>query len=422
MASFSWSDFAQACLPCLNLRPLQLPAAEDHNRQNQPGPYRIRRARPDELQGLLADTGTEGETLSLHSNVGDDRRRRRKKSKRSALPKTITIFGYDLFGRPAIQLPPDDEYDDGTAGGERRGRRRGNSLHDSDTLDSDAAPLDVSMIDTLSSSAPLPPDSPPERTPSEERRIRRQERKELKRAAAAAALAYAQEEFEGFPGSGSGFAAGNRYPNIPSPFKKPSRTNNSPSVSDDRELGRGTFAITQPGRAPPPRSGITQEDAEDDADLGGEFYTRRSSAGNTPSGSDSRSQTRSQSQSNASYTKAQPQPHPLPHVVPLPRSDESNYAVPLPTDAGDVPAPQKKKKKSKPSSKLSSPPTTATHSTTSSLSSNPLPPPLTPPPDTFSRPGFPSVGFSGKPRNMARDVGAFLARRGSNENLGDLGM
>jgi len=434
MDSFSWSDALRACLPCLHVAPSQ----PSDDRDDSPGPHRIPRARPDELEGLLADvpdTDNEGETLSLHSNIGDANRRRRIKSKRNGKSKRITIFGYDLFGRPAIQLPPDEEDRGGLAatvngnGNVRRGRRR-ESSHS--TLDSDAAPLDPSLIDNLSSPARHPPSalppSPPERTPSEERRFRRQQRKELKRAAAA--FAFAEEgDFEGFPGSGNG------YPQIPSPFHSQSRMKTSPTVSDDYEYGPFRTAPL-----PPPQAFYTvptpAPDDEDDADLGGELYSRRTQSANK-SGSDSHSQSQSQSQSNASYTNANPAYYPHqqpriqlpPHMVPLPRSDGSSS--PVPAFGSEVPAP-KKKKKSKKSSKVSSSSTTTSQSLASPTSitqhsNNSFPTPSSTTfegfpmdrEDAFSRPtggeGFPSAGFGGKPRAKGRgerDVGAFLARRG----------
>ncbi|KAI9061569.1 hypothetical protein FKP32DRAFT_1604773 [Trametes sanguinea] len=197
---FSWSDSCRAalsCLPCL--KSSDEPSDSEYDNQNAnrhlngalahviiPPP----RARPDELEGLLADASDDAETLSLHSNIGDRSRRGRKskqRRRRDGGPKHIRVFGFDLFGRPpAIQLPESDEEE---AGEGRAARRRPRTIS-TDTLDSDAAPLDVSAIQELSAArhAEALAREDEERRAKEERRRRRREKRELKRAAMARAL------------------------------------------------------------------------------------------------------------------------------------------------------------------------------------------------------------------------------------------
>ncbi|EAU82948.2 hypothetical protein CC1G_09210 [Coprinopsis cinerea okayama7 len=158
-----------------------------------PAINRIPRARPDELQGLLADAysdnDTDAERLSLHSNFGRNRPSRKKKK-----PKKISLFGFDLFGAgkgkgkkaPPIHLGDEDDAlygnidaDDASSSTttttdvtgpvkqkRRRDSRAARPNASSDTLsaplltastsmatfDSDAAPLPSSVIEELSSS------------------------------------------------------------------------------------------------------------------------------------------------------------------------------------------------------------------------------------------------------------------------------
>ena len=195
MDSFSWSDSVQAvfgsCLACMgrSSRP------DSNNEHGNERSNVISRTRSDELEGLLADSD-DAETLSLHSNLGDRDRSRRKKRQR----KGIRLFGYDLFGRPPIHLPDDEEDDIGRP--RRRERvpdlQRTRTISTS-TLDSDASPLDPSTIEELSVArvAEQVAKEEEERRAKEERRQRRRERKELKRAALALAMS-GEGEFEGF--------------------------------------------------------------------------------------------------------------------------------------------------------------------------------------------------------------------------------
>lgn len=433
---FSWSDSMRAafssCLPCLRSSPESDSWAQnDSSSSNTFGGTRgIRRARSNELEGLLADAGdtdTEAETVSLHSNIGAGERRRRKKKGL----KTITIFGWNLFGKPPIQLPDDDEEDLRRQRPRRKPTSASGTLSSS-TLDSDAAPLDLAAIDQLQiSSAQLD-----ERTAAaeaedkrlkEERRQLRKERKELQKAAKAIALAAegglgSEGEFQGFPGSGP-----STYRHIPSPFQEaakiPPPAQPPRSGTKDSFGGIASFFTSEPATADPD---------SDDADLGGQLYARRTTSGNS-NGSDSRSRT-SASQSNpdqsARYNHHYLNPLPSPHLVPLPRSSRSDSI----SSPNEYQQPRKKKTSKSRSS--------ASHSSKTSLSSTSQSPSLASPihtsfpasptvalphsPLSLSAPreefegfpmdsseglGFPSAGFGGG-RSKGREMGAFLADRG----------
>lgn len=195
MATFSWSDSVYAALaPCLScLRARHVPSDEDH------GPHFIPRARPDELEGLLADTD-DAETLSLHSSLGDRNGRRRKRLTEPS-HKGVKLFGFYLFGRPPIHLPDDEESTENGARHSARRIERARTISAS-TLDSDASPLDPSTIDELTAARVaerIAQQREAERLAKGERRRQRRERKEAKRAALALALhADEGEEFEGF--------------------------------------------------------------------------------------------------------------------------------------------------------------------------------------------------------------------------------
>ncbi|KAI0646690.1 hypothetical protein C8Q79DRAFT_685347 [Trametes meyenii] len=288
---FSWEDSLQAalascssCLPCLKAdapsdiedenprarRPHALNGAFAHGIIPPP------RARPDELEGLLADASDDAETLSLHSNIGSDRRlaktkgKGKKKRHRDGAPKHIRVFGYDLFGRPpAIQLPESDNEDESSSS------RRPRTIS-TDTLDSDAAPLDAAVIEELSAArhAEALAREAEERAAKEERRRKRREKKELKRAAMARALEQqvnGNEDFEGFQGSGPAFG-------LSEPFS-PSLGSGSGSMSVSDSQDFGPFAQGQLAHHFDPDVAIAAQDAAeaeaDGADFGGESYTSR---------------------------------------------------------------------------------------------------------------------------------------------------
>ncbi|KAF9446056.1 hypothetical protein P691DRAFT_777130 [Macrolepiota fuliginosa MF-IS2] len=238
--AFSWTDRLNACLPCLRTAP----SADD---LTNAGVAR------DDLRGLLADA----ETLSLHSNPGSVRRK-----SRARIPRSISLFGFYLFGRPAIQLPADN---DDSFYGTTRPTATGPitptlTVHSTATFDSDAAPLDADTINSLSSTtaAALAEAEEEERRQKEERRRRRRERREMKKMAQALSVTSGDSQFEGFQGSGDG------YPGIPSPFW-PEHEQQQPLLPEEDDEG---------------------------ADLDGGVYTRRRTpAGTSNAGSDSRSRT-----------------------------------------------------------------------------------------------------------------------------------
>ncbi|KII91371.1 hypothetical protein PLICRDRAFT_51536 [Plicaturopsis crispa FD-325 SS-3] len=401
MASFSWSDSIQAavgsCLPCFRSSDSD---GDDADHQTLDGAG-IRRARSDELEGLLADAGdtdTEAETLSLHSNIGSGAGQRKRRQRRG-FPKHITVLGWNLFGRPPIQLP-DDEGSDAL---NRRTRRRPGTISTT-TLDSDAAALDSSAIEGMSAAqmdaraAAAEAAAEEERRQKEERRRRRRERKALKEAAKSIALG-GQEEFEGFPGSGSA------YPHIPSPFHR------APASQSE---------VFGPYMSAPVGDAEADEDA---ADLGGELYVRKTTDKNS-NGSDSRSRT-SASQSDVPHYNHHYASQMSPHMVPLPPSTRSR------SDSSSlVPSSQPKKSRKSKSSKKSSSSTSQSQSLPSPVQPN-MPfvgsPDIVSPANERLQPmvfegypeentdaaygGFPSAGFGGA-RGKSRDMGAFLAHRG----------
>ncbi|KAI0777801.1 hypothetical protein BD413DRAFT_610099 [Trametes elegans] len=483
---FSWSDTFQAalssCLPCL--KSADGPSDAEDNQTPRPRPGHTLsgalthgiipppRARPDELEGLLADASDDAETLSLHSNPGRNRRRRgakdrRKKTKRAAgAPKHIRVFGFDLFGRaPAIQLPPSDDEGEGpNADGESRRPR----TISTDTLDSDAAPLDADAIQALSAArhAEAVAREEEERRRKEERRRVRRERRELKRAAMAHALALqhanGDEEFEGFQGSGPAPPFGG------APFS-PSLGSGSGSlslsVSDSQDFG--PFAQGQLARPFDADAALAAEaesagrdgDA-DGADFGAESYTRRprhgskaraGGSGGTQTTSDTRSSGTRRTGSD-SYAFATPYNHQFlaqqqqqqyqPQTSPLSPYTQSDGVPPSPGAPAPVNGAQNKQKKKHRRRSTRAEPTSASvtgsgsgsspSATASQTASLVSPPPSEPAPRVFTPadgfegfPGalgghaphpdagaaFPSVGLRGIERTKS-DMGVFLARRG----------
>ncbi|KZT66620.1 hypothetical protein DAEQUDRAFT_752052 [Daedalea quercina L-15889] len=423
---FSWLDSIQAvfssCLPCLKHSDDR--HDYDHENDHQQQQYGARRqnglhfvvppprARPDELEGLLAGSDSpDAETLSLHSNIGDERRRKKRRKPR----KGITLFGYNLFGRSPIHLDSDDE----ETGPSRRSRTISSS-----TLDSDAAPLDASALDEQAIARLAVATAAAEeeqRKAKEERRRLKRERKELKRMALAMAMGMQQQEhgdggFEGFPGSGL------------EPSNRPMGPGSgSVSTSSPFEEEFGPFAQGN-------------DTLEDDADFGAETYVRRAPHGVSVNGSASDSQSRtSASMSNADPSRYNH--HLLSQTSPLPSPS-------LPA-GGDAQATQRKKKSR--SKSLSSKQSDERSHSTSSLPTSQSPSLPSPPPnqsafeqsaapapisESDSRfegfPGgtldlarehaiaqeatkasgeFPSVGLRGVQRTKS-DMGVFLANRG----------
>ncbi|KAI0784075.1 hypothetical protein C8Q75DRAFT_810416 [Abortiporus biennis] len=433
MESFSWSDSVHAvfgpCLPCL--RRSESHSDEESQQQGlsshniHPHHAGVPRARPDELEGLLAETD-DAETMSLHSNIGDrDRRRKKKKNRRR---KGIRLFGFDLFGRQPIYLSDDEENDH-----PRRAGDRARTISTS-TLDSDAAPLDPSTIDELSaermaaSIAAQKAAQEEERRAKEERRRKRRERRESKKALE---LALQREgEFEGFQGSGSGFSSPFHNSNGPG-----SDSTSSPMPQEDF----GPFASAQ--QHVDMLSNLLNDEADiEGADFGAETYAKRVTNGNsTGTGSDSRSRT-SASNSNADSSRynhhfiSQQQLYDRrmtmdgsPLISHSPTTPTSSASVDV--EGEQLPPIVKKKKKPRKSARHSI-------STASQSMSIPSPPPqqanfpaaIIASPEQCQHPvidpfpsggfdksdGFPSVGLVA-PGRMSRknsEAGVFLARRG----------
>ena len=439
---FSWSDTVKiafiSCLPCLKPNPNQNGDHEDQSRN--PTINRIPRARPDELQGLLADVDTDvdAETLSLHFNPGRSKRNMKKKrTKRHDNPRRITFFGYNLFGRP-IQLPEEDDalyY-------------RGNgsitpntaiTAHSISTFDSDAAPLDSDTIAALSSSdiaaaAQTSADVEAQRLKEkEERRQRRREKNRLKRlgeSMAAQGIIGDGDVFEGFQGSG-GFMAPIRKDHARIPGATfPGSDSGSGSIVSGSAPEYGPF-VAAPDQYLP-----QLENDHDDADLDGGAYARKKRVGKGSQGS-------SDSRSRISTSTANREPHP---VLPITNKNPAHSQAPSSQ-------PQLGRKKN--------PRTSATTGTSSTSQSSSLPSPKSSSfsngiigpgtvehgqglfgaedsvdssiPDDVKKPvgefptsrlgDFPMTGFrglTGAGAKGSRDLGAFLAIRGDEDKKSGL--
>ncbi|KAG2120493.1 uncharacterized protein F5147DRAFT_662156 [Suillus discolor] len=378
--NFSYKDSIRAalasCMPCFSS------IAPVNSNDNTHNDVRTHRSPSNELEGLLRDTNTEIETLSLHSNIGAGRRKPRKRPAFS-----LTLFGYTLFGRPPIYLSDDED--------ERGWRRRALGTASSSTLDSDAAPLDASTIARMSS--PDRAEAEQHRRDEEaqrkaERKARRRERKERERMSTLLSLngnsLVKESGFEGFQGSGE-----SAIPSLPA-------SEFGPFVRGQEELS----AIGGEGEG--------SEDV-DDADLGGELYTRKKRHSIwSGSGSDSRSRTSasvSNGDANLHYNHHQP---------------ELAQAVPPSYPQTEMQLPNSAKKSKHRTSKRFSPLSSSTASQSTA--------PYTPAPSISVSPavaafpvphermghaieggdvrGFPSVGLSSA-RGKPREMGVFLASR-----------
>ncbi|KIJ58832.1 hypothetical protein HYDPIDRAFT_33794 [Hydnomerulius pinastri MD-312] len=379
MDNFSHTDSVRAafasCLPCFSSSSSS--NSGSNSGANFPDP-RATRSASNDLDHLLRDT--DSDALSLHSNFGASHR----KAKQRRRPKfSLTLFGHTLFGRPPIYLSDDEEGEEGLGG-----RSRALATASSSTLDSDAAPLDPSTIERLTSPdhhAAAQRERERRRLEEEaqalqkaERRARRQERKARERASALMALnggslVEEDEEFEGFQGSG---------------------TILPPQLQD--------FSRPEPVEVEGPGSG----DA-DDADLGGELYTRkkRQSAAWSGSGSDSRSRTSASFSAGDAGQYAQ-QPIPYPHTemhLPLPAKKKSHRAS--------------KRFSTMSSSTTSQSTSTAPYTPIESIAASPAVAGFPAVQERYIRDGesqdFPSTGLSGRKRPKSLDAKAFLSSRDS---------
>ncbi|KAF5381492.1 hypothetical protein D9757_008126 [Collybiopsis confluens] len=277
MDSPSWTDALHSAFSsCLHCFQSSSSDSDLESTQNRGRP-------PRHLESLLAepqDTDTEAETVSLHSNIGDNSRRRQRRQQKKK-NGNITLFGFDLFGkRPTtgpIHLSGDEDEGEASPGLHRSRRRpsRTSSL----TFDgnvSDAAPLDSAAIgERIVEVGELRVAKERER---EERRKMRKERKELKRLAQS-------------------------YPNIPSPFQ------HAVYLQNPLENFGGPY---HRGPAAPP-----VEDDEADFD-GGLYAARKPNDGSSVSGggSDSRRSPSGTSASRSDYSSSNPSPLPANFIQP----------------------------------------------------------------------------------------------------------
>lgn len=403
MDNFSYTDNIRAalasCLPCFAASRSKsapnpsLTATHSEPRSTSIGPS----SSANDLEHLLRDS--DSDALSLHSNLGVPAHRRAKHRRR---PKfSLTLFGYTLFGRPPIYLTDDDDGDDLPGG---RARASGNAS--SSTFDSDAAPLDATTIERLTSPdhyAALAAQRERERQQLEaaeaarrkaERRARRQERKARARTEALMSLTSGSprsdmETFEGFQGSGDGTISASLSSHQPLHFV-PDYPN------PDRRSGDGDFNGLHSG--------------DEDADLGGELYTRKKkpSAALSASGSDSRSRT-SASFSGGDNT----------HIQNLPIY--THPSVPYPQTEMHLPTPINKKshraskRTSAVSSETSQSTSAAPYTPVGSIAETPAVAAFPAPQERYIRDGertdFPSVGLSGKRRTSSLDPRSFLAHQ-----------
>ncbi|KAJ6569888.1 hypothetical protein B0H10DRAFT_2238143 [Mycena sp. CBHHK59/15] len=225
----SWTDTLRAalasCAPCFAF----VPDADAPD--SPPASYAIRRARADELEGLLsdahADTAADVDAISLHSHLGP--RGRRQLPPRT--PKHISLFGYSLFGqRNAVQLPADADAPDplhrAPPAPQRASSDSTTNLLFSADIDASAPELSAEHIDAEAA-----------------RRARRRARKEMRRLATAVALD-AGGEFEGFQGSGVGAPSPSQHRAIPAPFLVSLNDDDADEATAD--LDGGTYARLAP--------------------------------------------------------------------------------------------------------------------------------------------------------------------------------
>ncbi|EDR01322.1 uncharacterized protein LACBIDRAFT_333347 [Laccaria bicolor S238N-H82] len=463
---FSWSDTVKialgSCMPCL--RPVsssdslqntnRLTISAEQPELYNPAVNRIPRARPDELQGLLADSSDNerAETLSLHSNPGRGGRRRKRRSKANTngngKPRRITLFGFDLFGRPPpIQLPPDDDAGDDDAPLFRRhhssssgGGSTPTTTLTTQTFDSDAAPLDISTIQSISvSKATEAAEAEAKRLKEkEERRQRRKAKKEMKRLVEAGVVGDG-EEFEGFQGSG-GLALLKR-PSGAGAGGGTTATSSSGSHSHSRSHSRSQQSREGFGHfvsAPLLPTAAAEEDDEN-ADLDGSLYARKNSNGAHSNGgtSDSRRNRSSLSRTSASasdrphHTVPPHQHHPNPGVRKSKHSSTSQSRSRSNTSS-QSPSLQSPSSPAFSDAQVVSPSTVEQGQGFFDLEDNELPVreegAFTEriegagggfPVGRIGAPGgggFPMTGFGGGGGKRSRDFGAFLARRGDGED------
>ncbi|VDC05886.1 unnamed protein product [Peniophora sp. CBMAI 1063] len=298
MATFSWSDAFHAALnPCLSCIRSPPPSSDPHQQHR----------RYSDLERLLANDSTasldhDADALSLHSNAGRGGTRRKK----SVFPKSITLFGYHLFGRPPIHLPEDEPSLEPSRPIRPPHTDRVVSTASLDPIP-DAAPLDADAIQARAN----------EEAERAERKKRRREKREAKRAALALAMQNGGNEgegaFEGFQGSG------------PVQFGRGLYSDETSSASGSGSGYSRPRITTQQ----PEERYMDDVDGDADGDFDALAYSRRAPRGTSANGSDSRSRTSaSQSQGPlspgiASYNHQALSSSPMPHSPLSPHHDPS---------------------------------------------------------------------------------------------------
>ncbi|KAJ7110224.1 hypothetical protein C8R43DRAFT_167035 [Mycena crocata] len=242
----SWTDTLRAslasCIPCLAHTSGGESSDENDTITNGRDPsYAIRRARADELEGLLADSGDDAgyninddgdptmdaDAISLHSHLGPRGRRRPPPKK----PRHISFFGFDLFGSGRkVKLP-----EEGVEPLHRHPQRstRGDNSDNADADGSTRRSRNTSTEALLSHSSP---DAEALTDGDVERRARRKARKEMRRLAAQLA---AQESV--VPAAPSPSAHGG----IPAVFLPPAPAP-APDEDDEADLDGGMYARLAP--------------------------------------------------------------------------------------------------------------------------------------------------------------------------------
>ncbi|KAK7050230.1 hypothetical protein R3P38DRAFT_3387068 [Favolaschia claudopus] len=402
----SWNDTLRAtlgscltCLPCAHPTPTTSNDSDDDEYAPSNSVRGVRRARPDELEGLLADAhsshsssadGDEGwrdqgdaaadaDAISLHSHLGP--RGRRRVPPRT--PKHISLWGFNLFGsgvrrggvalegaddalsRPRQQQPPSQAQSQGQehrpTRTTKRSRKRDHGRSTDDLLARvalDPAPMplsdaDVALRARASSSASLlsPSSQPPSSADTEdpdERRARRKARKEMRRLAAALAEAPRTPDSADFAGFGA-LPEQQQHRGIPPPFLNIA----SPRVFDENETNAPPSALETLRASNDAALADLRFSAEeaDEADLDGVVYARLTPRGG--GGGGSRSSGRS---SNSGSGMGGQMPY-----SPIAGAHPDSTALP----------PKKSKSKRDKSSRTSKSKSSATSSTLASLSPPP---------------------------------------------------
>ncbi|KAJ7167300.1 hypothetical protein C8R43DRAFT_1160770 [Mycena crocata] len=198
----SWTDTLRAslasCIPCLTHSSVSAFDSDDYENvaitSAQDPSYAIRRARADELEGLLADSGEDGgdagytdrdaagdaDAISLHSYFGLSARGRRKLPPRT--PRHISFCGFDLFGSGKRVKLPEEAAEPLHRPTPKRGTTRGRGAGNADGHTSRTGNANTEAL--LSNASPHAEALTDVSEADVERRARREARKEMRRLAA----------------------------------------------------------------------------------------------------------------------------------------------------------------------------------------------------------------------------------------------